>query len=81
MSRLHVHFSTELPSEDRAVSGIRTTCDVLIFLNIAKCIAEGLDFYKSENGVILSPGNAEGYITSAYFLKITDRNGIVVNTV
>ena len=38
---------------------------------------DGIIFYKSSNGVILTSG-IEGIIPSKYFLKITDREGLLI---
>ena len=35
-------------------------------------IEDGLKFYRSENNVILSPGDENGFINPKYFLKVID---------
>ena len=37
-------------------------------------ISAGFKFYKSENGVILSTGDSNGYIPKKYFKRIYDRH-------
>ena len=73
MGRQHIHFSQREPTERNDVSGIRRSCDVLIFLNVEKALADGIPLFESANGVILSPGNGDGCVPGAYFLKVIDR--------
>ncbi|PHJ23905.1 rna 2 - tpt1 family protein, partial [Cystoisospora suis] len=62
MSRNHIHFASGLPGNDEVISGMRTTADILIFLNVQMALDEGLRLFASSNGVILSPGNSRGVI-------------------
>lgn len=48
--------------------GIRSSCNVLIFVDVRKAIQEGFHFYVSDNGVILT----EGPIASSYFIKVLE---------
>ncbi|XP_055333927.1 tRNA 2'-phosphotransferase 1-like [Paramacrobiotus metropolitanus] len=75
MSRNHIHFSREVPSDDRAVSGIRPSCDVLIYLDVPKILAAGIRLFESANKVILSPGNTDRCIPPEFFAKIVHRDG------
>lgn len=70
MKRQHIHFTTDLPGKNQVISGMRSSCNVLIYLDIKKALHAGYKFYKSDNGVILSPGNEHGIIESQYFEKI-----------
>ena len=55
------------------ISGMRKTCEILIYLDLEKALKDGIQFQKSENGVILSPGVGEkGLIEPKYFQKIID---------
>lgn len=67
MNRQHIHFA---PSRT-AKSGMRRNCDVQIFVDVERAMADGCPFYLSENGVILSPGFGDtGLIPSKYFQKV-----------
>lgn len=63
MNRDHIHFA---PGFD-AKSGIPSKCDMVIEIDIEKALRDGIKFYKSENGVILSPGDGNGCIPTKYF--------------
>lgn len=58
-----------------AKSGIRkgySRPDILIYLDIEKAIKDGIEFYVSKNGVILSPGNQDGIIEPKYFKDVVE---------
>ena len=69
MSRTHVHLARDLPGESGVVSGMRSSCEVLIWVDIARAEAHGLAFGQSENGVILT----EGPIPPSCFHRVTMR--------
>jgi len=69
MGRTHVHFAKGLPESDSVISGMRTSCDTVIYLDLRKAIQDGLEFFESSNGVILCQGPVE----SKYFSKIETR--------
>lgn len=68
MSREQIHFAQGL----NAISGIRKGCTVRIFINLQQAINDGLKFYLSENGVILTSET----VLPKYFSKVTNKNGI-----
>lgn len=70
MRRNHIHFATGLPGDKSVISGIRRDAEVFIYINFKQAIAEGIQFYKSVNNVILSSGNQQGIIEPKYFLKV-----------
>ncbi|XP_066438896.1 tRNA 2'-phosphotransferase 1 isoform X1 [Eleutherodactylus coqui] len=70
MSRTHIHLSTQLPGEGEGViSGMRRDCEVAIFIDLPKAIADQIPFFWSANRVLLTPGNADGVLLPKYFLK------------
>ncbi|RZC33063.1 uncharacterized protein BDFB_002436 [Asbolus verrucosus] len=71
MNRNHIHFSHALPDRKDVISGIRKNAQVFIYIDLAKALSDGLKFYKSVNGIILSPGNRHGILEAKYFLKIS----------
>lgn len=78
MNRNHIHFTYD-ESPHKVISGMRTSCNVLIYIDIEKCLKEGIAFYKSSNNVILSSGNVNGFIPKDLFLKVVDRRGTLLN--
>ena len=54
---------------------MRNSAQVLIYIDLERALADGLKFYLSDNGVILSEGNEAGVIASTYFAKVTDKHG------
>ncbi|EFA02080.1 tRNA 2'-phosphotransferase 1 [Tribolium castaneum] len=66
MSRNHIHFTRDLAL-------IRKNVQVLIYIDVAKALSDGIKFYMSSNGVILSPGNEKGILEPKYFWKIVKR--------
>jgi RNA:NAD 2'-phosphotransferase (TPT1/KptA family) len=69
MSRTHIHFATALPDADNVISGMRSSSNVLIYLDVAKLLEAGIPLYVSANHVVLSPG-LDGYIAPEYFKRI-----------
>jgi len=62
MSRKHIHMAK---SRD-AISGQRASCDVLIYIDMAAAMADGIIFYESDNGVVLTEG-IDGTLPPKYF--------------
>ncbi|XP_074291665.1 uncharacterized protein LOC141618454 [Silene latifolia] len=69
MGRLHVHFSSGLPSDNEVISGMRRDINVVIFLDVNKALEDGMKLYMSENKVILTEG-FDGVVPAKYFQKI-----------
>ena len=89
MKRNHVHFASGLPAGFKSimedgeaamdappvVSGMRKSSTVLVFLDVAKAMEAGIKFWRSDNGVILSEGNADGLMPMEFFKRVEDRTG------
>ncbi|KAG6784435.1 hypothetical protein POTOM_010128 [Populus tomentosa] len=69
MQRLHVHFSSGLPTDVGVISGMRRDVNVLIFLDVKKALEEGMKLYISDNRVILTEG-FDGTVPVKYFERI-----------
>lgn len=72
MSRNHIHMAKDLPGQSEVVSGMRSSCEIIISLDLVKASAAGIKFMQSANGVILSDGE-DGTIAPEYFSKVVDR--------
>ena len=66
MNRRHIHIA----ESDESISGKRKSANIKIYINMEEAMKDGIKFYKSLNGVILTPGNKEGIILPKYFLNI-----------
>lgn len=72
MQRNHIHFAVT-DKVKPGISGFRSDCQVLIYVDVAKAITEGgMQFYRSQNNVILCSGRG-GKIEKKYFTKVLDR--------
>lgn len=69
MSRTHIHLASGLPGEDGIVSGMRKNCDLAVFIDVPRALADGIEFFWSENGVLLTAGDAEGKLLPKYFTR------------
>ncbi|XP_034633500.1 uridine diphosphate glucose pyrophosphatase NUDT22-like isoform X2 [Trachemys scripta elegans] len=70
MGRNHIHLAPGLPGDGQVLSGMRQDCDVAIVINGPQALADGIKFYRSANGVILTPGDAEGLLPPQYFQRV-----------
>jgi 2'-phosphotransferase len=78
-NRNHIHFATGLPEEPNGViSGMRRTCTIYIYLHASNFAYDGIDFFKSDNGVILTAGVVEGTLPPDYFSHVTDAQGNIL---
>lgn len=71
MSRGYIHFASSM----NAKSGIRkdySKPDILLYIDMEKAIQDGIEFYMSKNGVILSPGNQNGILEPKYIKNIVE---------
>lgn len=89
MGRNHIHFASGLPAGFKSlaidtasveekeaapvISGMRKNSSVLIYIDIHAALEAGINFYISENGVILTEGNEEGFLSYAFFKRVESR--------
>ncbi|KAJ5038394.1 uncharacterized protein L3040_007257 [Drepanopeziza brunnea f. sp. 'multigermtubi'] len=82
MGRNHIHFSTGLPSGGdgaagagaAVVSGMRSDAELLIYVDIKRSLQDGaVLWWMSENGVVLTEGDAEGVLRMEYWTKVEGR--------
>ena len=69
MERNHIHFAKGLPGANQVISGARVNCEVFIFIDIRKAMNDGIQFFISQNNVILSSG-INGFLSPKYFDKV-----------
>lgn len=73
MTRQHIHFATGLPKDKNVISGMRTTCELYIYIDMKAAMEDGIKFYKSMNEVILTEGE-NGILNPKYFKKVIDKD-------
>lgn len=78
MNRNHIHFAAGYPKDDQVISGMRTTCNIFIELDIGKALKDGIKFYISSNRVILSSG-INGIIEPKYFKIVRNQRNEIIN--
>ncbi|KAF6775548.1 hypothetical protein AHF37_05288 [Paragonimus kellicotti] len=74
MARTHIHFAPGETGEAGVISGMRASAEVLIYIDLAKAMQDGINFYLSENQVILSKGDANGCLPPKYFTAVYQRH-------
>lgn len=72
MNRQHIHFSEDFPGSKNVISGMRGNCQIAIYIDVKKVLADGLRLFRSSNNVILCPGNEAGFLEPKYFLSVED---------
>jgi len=72
MNRQHIHLSEDFPGLKSVISGMRSNCEIAIYIDVKKAMLDGIKFYRSTNNVILSPGDESGFLKPKYFSKIVD---------
>lgn len=69
MERTHIHMATGFPDDQTVISGARSSANVFILIDMEKALADGIVFYRSANGVILTSG-VNGILEPKYFKDI-----------
>lgn len=69
MKRNHIHLAKGTLNEPGVISGVRRDVNLYIYIDLKKALGDGIKFFESDNGVILTPGNDRGYLEPKYFLK------------
>ncbi|GFP53961.1 tRNA 2'-phosphotransferase 1 [Trichoderma asperellum] len=73
MGRNHIHCSTGTP-EEGVMSGMRKDAELVIEIDVEKSLQDGIQWWRSDNGVLLTEGGQDGVLSTAYFKKVTGRN-------
>lgn len=69
MKRNHVHLAQGVPGSG-VLSGMRNSSQVLVFIDVQKAIDAGIKFYLSKNGVVLTEGDAKGFLGPQFFQRV-----------
>lgn len=75
MGRTHIHFAItdDFVQGNQQQSGIRSNCQIMLYVDMASAMKDGYEFFMSDNKVVLSPGDANGIIPFKYVTKAIDR--------
>lgn len=69
MTRTHIHMASGFPNDTHIISGARGSANVFIIIDMEKALADGIEFYRSANDVILTEG-VNGILEPKYFKDI-----------
>ena len=75
MSRNHMHLAIGLPGKKEVISGMRSSCEIVIEINMVKAMLgeHKMPFYISENNVVLCEGlPGTGSLPPEYFRSVMD---------
>ncbi|KAF4454592.1 hypothetical protein F53441_2935 [Fusarium austroafricanum] len=72
MSRNHVHCSTGTP-EEGVVSGMRKDAELIIEIDVEASLKDGVKWWLSDNGVLLTEGDEQGILSTKYFKLVIGR--------
>jgi 2'-phosphotransferase len=81
MSRTHIHFAKGLPNDgkNQVISGMRKSCQIYVFVDGAKCAHDNIEFFESDNGVLLTAGvESSGILPVKYFSHVTGSSGKIL---
>ncbi|XP_074427673.1 LOW QUALITY PROTEIN: tRNA 2'-phosphotransferase 1, partial [Larus michahellis] len=70
MGRTHIHLAGGLPGDPGLRSGERRDSEIAIIIDGPRALADGIPFFLSANGVILTPGDAGERLPPKYFLRV-----------
>jgi 2'-phosphotransferase len=57
---------------------MRTSSQIFIFIDLQKALDAGINFFLSDNGVILTEGDGEGFLRPEFFEKVKNAKGEVM---
>ena len=66
MNRNHIHLATGVSEDSKVVSGMRSNCNILIYIDMELAMKDGIKFFKSKNNVVLTEG-INGILSTKYF--------------
>ncbi|RGP59162.1 hypothetical protein FSPOR_11542 [Fusarium sporotrichioides] len=73
MNRNHVHCSAGTP-EEGVLSGMRKDAELIIEIDMEESLKDGIKWWLSDNGVLLTEGDEKGILSTKYFKLVTGRN-------
>lgn len=75
ISRNHIHFVTDLKSTGyQVISDMRKDTQILIYVDVRASLEDGISWWLSSNGVLLTEGNSKGLVPMKYFKKVISKD-------
>jgi 2'-phosphotransferase len=71
--------ASEAESQE-VISGMRKDASILIWVDVRRSLDEGLKWWRSANGVILTEGDEHGKVPIKYFTRVEERGGGLLYT-
>ncbi|ORY92572.1 putative tRNA 2'-phosphotransferase [Leucosporidium creatinivorum] len=72
MTRNHIHCAVGLSGDKAVTSGMRTTANLFIYLDVAAMLADSIKIYTSTNNVLLTSG-VDGALPPKYFKQVVHK--------
>ncbi|EMD39185.1 hypothetical protein CERSUDRAFT_112859 [Gelatoporia subvermispora B] len=69
MKRNHIHLAQGVAGSG-VISGMRNSSQILIFIDVQKALDAGIKFHLSANGVVLTEGDAKGFLKPEFFVRV-----------
>ncbi|KAF8235217.1 hypothetical protein L208DRAFT_1257876 [Tricholoma matsutake] len=77
MTRNHIHLAQGVVGEG-VISGMRGSSQIFIYIDVQKALASGIEFFLSDNGVVLTEGDERGLLKPDLFDRVEDAKGFPV---
>ncbi|KAI8985531.1 KptA family-domain-containing protein [Trametes punicea] len=74
MTRNHIHLAQGVAGSG-VISGMRSSSQILIYVDVQKAIDAGIKFYISANGVVLTDGDERGFLHPSFFSRVETADG------
>ncbi|KAI0630621.1 KptA family-domain-containing protein [Trametes polyzona] len=74
MTRNHIHLAQGVAGSG-VISGMRSSSQILIYVDVQKAIDAGYKFYISANGVVLTEGDERGFLPTQFFSRVETADG------
>ncbi|KAI0331667.1 hypothetical protein GY45DRAFT_1248352 [Cubamyces sp. BRFM 1775] len=74
MTRNHIHLAQGVAGSG-VISGMRSSSQILIFVDVQKALDAGIKFYISANGVVLTDGDERGFLDPRFFSRVETADG------
>ncbi|KAH9857272.1 KptA family-domain-containing protein [Lenzites betulinus] len=74
MTRNHIHLAQGVTGSG-VISGMRNSSQIFIYVDVQKAIDAGIKFYISANGVVLTDGDEQGFLSTQFFSRVETSGG------